>query len=207
MCQIKTFKPICGSPKGHLKSYFFKSTFPPKNEQMNSTLLLWQTCFRSSFGGNWRHQKYILRLTDLYWKICARENNFLYLFTTQSASLHFGYNNVIRTSGNLPTKFPPSFLYIGQSWPTYKTILCSEWQAWMAGLDWYEKWDKFRQMWEPIQSRPRLILWKITHLSSLRFCTQTHSSGILGGLSIYLVFLDFNYLSSFHFYILKYTNY
>ena len=35
----------------------------------NSTLLLWflrSTCFRLFFGGNWRHQKYISKLTDLY---------------------------------------------------------------------------------------------------------------------------------------------
>ena len=39
---------------------FFKPTFLPKNEQMNSTLLLWylrSTCFRSFFGRNWRQQK------------------------------------------------------------------------------------------------------------------------------------------------------
>ena len=38
---------------------FFKKTFPPKYELMNSTLLLWNlklTCFRSFFGGNWRHE-------------------------------------------------------------------------------------------------------------------------------------------------------
>ena len=37
---------------------FFKPTFPPKNEQTNSTLLLWDltlTCFHSFFGGNWWH--------------------------------------------------------------------------------------------------------------------------------------------------------
>ena len=47
---------------------FFKPTLPPKNERRNSTLLLWKlrlTCFRSFFGGNWRHQKDISKLTDL----------------------------------------------------------------------------------------------------------------------------------------------
>ena len=48
---------------------FFKPTFPPKNEQRNSTLLLWNlrlTCFRSFFGGNWRQQKDISKLSDLW---------------------------------------------------------------------------------------------------------------------------------------------
>ena len=39
--------------------------FPPKNEQTNSTLLLWNlrsTYFRLFFGGNWRHQKNISKL-------------------------------------------------------------------------------------------------------------------------------------------------
>ena len=39
---------------------FFKLTFLLKNERTNLTLLLWylrSTCFRSFFGGNWRHQK------------------------------------------------------------------------------------------------------------------------------------------------------
>ena len=44
---------------------FFKPTFPPKNEQTNSMLLLWDL-FCLFFGGNWRHQKYISKLTDLY---------------------------------------------------------------------------------------------------------------------------------------------
>ena len=47
---------------------FFKATFPPKNKWMHSTLLLWNlrlTCFHSFFGGNWRHQKDISKLTDL----------------------------------------------------------------------------------------------------------------------------------------------
>ena len=47
---------------------FFKQTFPPKNERTNSTLLQWNlrsTCFRSFFGGNWRHQKDISKLSDL----------------------------------------------------------------------------------------------------------------------------------------------
>ena len=46
----------------------YKSTFPPKNELSNSTLLLWNfrsTCFHWFFGGNWRHQKDISKLTDL----------------------------------------------------------------------------------------------------------------------------------------------
>ena len=45
---------------------FFKPTFPPQNEQMNSTLLPWNlvsTCFCSFFGRNWRHQKDINYLT------------------------------------------------------------------------------------------------------------------------------------------------
>ena len=45
-----------------------KSWILPKNEQMNSTLLLWNlrsTCFRSFFGRNWRHQKDISKITDL----------------------------------------------------------------------------------------------------------------------------------------------
>ena len=44
----------------------------PKNKQMNSTLLLWylrSTCFRSFFGRNWRHQKDISKLTDLYFQV------------------------------------------------------------------------------------------------------------------------------------------
>ena len=47
---------------------FFKPMFPPKNKRTNSTLLLWNlrsTCFRLFFGGNWRHQKDISKLTDL----------------------------------------------------------------------------------------------------------------------------------------------
>ena len=55
--------------KGQTKSkWFFKPTFLPKNEQTNSTLLLWylrSTCFCSFFGRNWRQQKDISKLTDL----------------------------------------------------------------------------------------------------------------------------------------------
>ena len=49
-------------------NYFFKWTFPPKNERTSSTLLLWNlrsTCFRSFFGRNWRHQKDGSKLIDL----------------------------------------------------------------------------------------------------------------------------------------------
>ena len=46
--------------------------FPPKNERTNSTLLLWNlrsTCFRSFFGGNWRHQNTFRNyLTFSQWK-------------------------------------------------------------------------------------------------------------------------------------------
>ena len=49
-----------------------------KNEQMNSTLLLWclrLTCFCSFIGRNWRHQKDISKLTDLqeghFFKFCG----------------------------------------------------------------------------------------------------------------------------------------
>ena len=64
------------------RNNFFKPTFPPKNEQTNSTLLLWYlrlTCFHLFFGRNWRHQKEILKLTDLYkiwrkWKISFHMN-------------------------------------------------------------------------------------------------------------------------------------
>ena len=51
------------------RNYFFKPKFLPKNEQTNLTLLLWylrSNCFRSFFGRNWRHQKDISKLTDLY---------------------------------------------------------------------------------------------------------------------------------------------
>ena len=55
--------------KGQIKlKQFFKPMFPPKNKWTNSALLLWNlrsTCFHSIFGGNWRHQKDILKLTDL----------------------------------------------------------------------------------------------------------------------------------------------
>ena len=55
--------------KGQTKSnHFFIWTFPPKNKQTISTLLLWNlrlTCFCSFFGGNWRQQKDILKLTVL----------------------------------------------------------------------------------------------------------------------------------------------
>ena len=47
---------------------FFKPTFLSKNEQTNSTLLLWylrSTCFCLFFGRNRRHQKDITKLTDL----------------------------------------------------------------------------------------------------------------------------------------------
>ena len=51
---------------------FFKLTFLPKNEQTNSTLLIWylrSTCFCSFFGRNCRHQNQhqndISKLTDL----------------------------------------------------------------------------------------------------------------------------------------------
>ena len=52
-----------------------KSWILPKNEQMNSILLLWylrSTCFRSFFGRNWRHQKDISKLTDLYYGNSSR---------------------------------------------------------------------------------------------------------------------------------------
>ena len=44
----------------------FKLIFLPKNDGTN--LLQWylrSTCFRSFFGRNWRHQKYISKLTDI----------------------------------------------------------------------------------------------------------------------------------------------
>ena len=47
------------------RNNFFNPMFPPKNEQANSTLLLWNlrlTRLLSFFGGNWQ---YILQLTDL----------------------------------------------------------------------------------------------------------------------------------------------
>ena len=47
----------------------FKPTFLIKIERTNSTLLLWNlrlTCFCLFFGRNWRHQKDISKLTDLY---------------------------------------------------------------------------------------------------------------------------------------------
>ena len=56
---------------------FFKLTFLPKNEQTNSTLLLWylrSTCFCSYFGGNWRHQKDISKLIDLSWHTFCDNN-------------------------------------------------------------------------------------------------------------------------------------
>ena len=52
---------------------FFKLTFFPKNERKNLTLLLWYlrlTCFHSFFGRNWRQQKDISKLNDLY---CQRQ--------------------------------------------------------------------------------------------------------------------------------------
>ena len=48
---------------------FSSRSFFQKNEQTNSTLLLWNlrsNCFRLFFGRNWRHQKDISKLTDLY---------------------------------------------------------------------------------------------------------------------------------------------
>ena len=50
------------------QKHIVKPRILPKNEQMNSTLLLWYhrlTCFRSIFGRNRRHQKTILKLSDL----------------------------------------------------------------------------------------------------------------------------------------------
>ena len=66
---------------------FFKPMILPKNEPMNSTLLLWylrSTCFCSLFGRNWRHQKDILKLTDFY-------RCLLYIFEVKSSiSRDFG---------------------------------------------------------------------------------------------------------------------
>ena len=60
-------------PKGQKKSKcFFKPTFPPINDQTNSTLLLWNlrpTFFRSFLKRNWRNQKDISKLTDLFGRI------------------------------------------------------------------------------------------------------------------------------------------
>ena len=50
---------------------FLEPTFPPKSKWMTSTSLLWNlrlTYFCSFFGRNWRHQKDISKLTDLYKK-------------------------------------------------------------------------------------------------------------------------------------------
>merc|ERR1712008_450137 len=41
----------------------------------------------------------------------VRVKTIIVLFTTQSASLQFFYNYVVRTLGNLPTKFPLHFIY------------------------------------------------------------------------------------------------
>jgi hypothetical protein len=59
------------------RNVFLMSTFLPKNKRTNSTLLQWyliSTCFRLFFGRNWRHQKNISKLTDLYllWKKVCR---------------------------------------------------------------------------------------------------------------------------------------
>ena len=45
------------SVTSRMKDYFFKSRL--------FTFKLWSTCFRSFFGGNWRHQNDISKLSDL----------------------------------------------------------------------------------------------------------------------------------------------
>ena len=55
---------------------FFEPTFSPKNERMNSTLLLWNlrlTCFRSFFGENWWTQK---RHFEINWPLAVVANLF-----------------------------------------------------------------------------------------------------------------------------------
>ena len=62
--------------------FFWGHRFPPKNEWTNLTLLLWylrSTCFRSSFGGNWRPKKTISKLTDLYLSALKSWHNNLFL--------------------------------------------------------------------------------------------------------------------------------
>ena len=69
--------PLCKNVdcKGQKKSkWFFKPTFPPKNEQTNSTLLLWNlrlTCFRSFFLRKLktakRHFEIIWPLIQIQW--------------------------------------------------------------------------------------------------------------------------------------------
>ena len=62
-------KPSSAKGQTNSKWFFQADIFLPKNEWTNSTLLVWHlrlTSFRSFFGRNWRYQKDISKLTDLY---------------------------------------------------------------------------------------------------------------------------------------------
>ena len=85
---------ICPLKVSKTRKQIVKPWILPKNEQMNSTLLLWylrSTCFCSFFGRNQRHQKNISKLNDLYQSICnarGKELFFSYSLSTNCPSVH-----------------------------------------------------------------------------------------------------------------------
>ena len=101
---------------------FFKPTFPPKNERTNSTLLLWNlrsTCARSFFGGNWRHQKDISKLFDLYQKTSLPDNKHLSRPLKRSSRVRCQfYYNYVCSNQVLSTKNVEisAFVHFFQHW-------------------------------------------------------------------------------------------
>ena len=105
------------------------SSILPKNEQKNSTLLLWylkSNSFRSFFGR--RHQKDISKLTDLYQQKPEEPSNSFEAFTSQGSPslLHctfstdetlafdvqmksIGQKSLLTRRSFLPRFLPPSF--------------------------------------------------------------------------------------------------